>query len=147
MKLLAAICMCLALGLVATACGDDEDDSAGNGTATEQTTATETTDTAATDEDAAGRDGAGAGEQVEIDVVDIDYEPREATVPAGSTVTWTNTGDLPHTVTKDEGPGDDFDSGTLAPGDTYEQTFDTAGTIDYVCTIHANQRGTVVVEQ
>lgn len=146
MKLLAAICMCLALGLVATACGgDDEDDSAGNGATTEQTTATETTETDATetDEDTAGGDG----EQVEVDVVDTDYEPREVTVAAGSTITWTNTGDLPHTVTKTEGPGDEFDSGVLETGDTYEQTLDSAGTIDYVCTIHPNQRGTITVER
>ncbi len=147
MKLLAAICMCLALGLVATACGgDDEDDSAGDGATTEQTTATETTETE-TDATETDEDTAGGGQQAEVDIVDIDYEPQEITVPAGSTVTWTNTGNLPHTVTKEEGPGDDFDSGTLEPGDTYEQTFDSAGTIDYVCTIHPNQRGQITVER
>jgi len=30
--------------------------------------------------------------------------------------------------------------------DTFEQTFDAAGKVDYVCTIHPNQTGTVTVE-
>lgn len=143
MKWLAALCACLALGIVAVGCGGDDEDSAGDGATVEETVTTET-ETETTDTDTGDAD-AGA-EQVEVDVVDIDYEPREVTVPAGTTITWTNTGNLPHTVTKDSGPGDDFDSGTLQPGDTYEQTFDAAGTIEYYCTIHANQRGSVTVE-
>jgi plastocyanin len=140
-QLLAALCACLVLGLVAAGCGGDDDsgDSGDSGSAatTEQTTTTE--------KPAAGS-GATAGKQVEIEVVDIDYDPKSATVPAGATVKWTNTGDLPHTVTKDGGPGEDFDSGTLQPGDTFEQTFDAAGTIDYLCTIHSGQTGSLTVE-
>ncbi|MEX2414292.1 MAG: plastocyanin/azurin family copper-binding protein [Thermoleophilaceae bacterium] len=142
----AVMCAFLALGLVAVGCGGGGDD-AGGGAATEETTTTETTDTSPDGDRQEGADGEAGGDQAEVDIVDIDYDPREIAVPAGTTITWTNTGDLPHTVTKEEGPGDDFDSGTLNPGDTYEQAFDTAGTIDYVCTIHANQRGSVTVEQ
>lgn len=143
MRRLAALCACLALGIVAVGCGGDDEEATG-GAAVEETATTEATETAPGDERAGGADG--GAEQVEVDVVDIDYEPAEVTVPAGTTVTWTNTGNLPHTVTKDSGAGDDFDSGTLQPGDTYEQTFETAGTIEYYCTIHANQRGSLTVE-
>jgi plastocyanin len=139
-RLLIVLCACLALGLVATGCGGDDDDSGDGGGAAATTEQTATTETQPSD-------GAGAaGEQAAIDIVDIDYEPREETLAAGTTVTWTNTGELPHTVTKEDGPGDDFDSGTLDPGDTFEQTFDTPGEIAYHCTIHPQQTGSVTVE-
>jgi plastocyanin len=138
-QLLAVICAALALGLVATGCGGDDDDSSGDGGAatTEQTSTTE--------KQASGGGGA-AGKQVAVEIVDIDYDPKEATVPVGATVKWTNTGDLPHTVTKEDGPGPDFDSGTLQPGDTYEETFTTPGQIAYLCTIHSGQDGSLTVQ-
>ncbi len=134
-RLLALLIACLALTL--TACGgDDDDDDAGNGG-----TATPTTEQ--TDTGAAPPAG---GETVEVDIPSISFDPEEVTVQAGTTVTWTNSDDLPHTVTKESGPGADFDSGDLEPGATFEQTFDEPGTVDYVCTIHPGQAGTVVVE-
>jgi len=138
-QLLAAVLATLALSLVAVACGGDDDgDSAGDGggAATEQT---------ATTEKQASGGGAAAGEQVAVEIVDIDYEPKDATVGEGATVKWTNTGKLPHTVTKEDGPGPDFDSGTLQPGDTYEETFTTPGKIAYHCTIHSGQDGSLTV--
>ena len=89
--------------------------------------------------------GAASG-GVTIDMKDIKYVPAEATVPVGSTVTWTNSDAVAHTVTKESGPGEDFDSGTIAAGKTFEQTFEETGEIAYVCTIHPNQTGTLTVE-
>lgn len=146
-RVLVLFCAVLALGVVTVGCGDDDNsDSDGGAAATTEETAGDTTameDETATD-DAGGGDAGGGS--ASVDVVDIDYDPREITVEAGTTVTWTNTGDLPHTVTLEDGPGEDFDSGTLQNGETYEQTLDQPGTYEYICTIHANQRGTVVVE-
>jgi plastocyanin len=140
-QLLAAICACLALGLVAVGCGGDDDngdsDNGGAAATTEQTTTTE--------KQAAGG-GAAAGKPVAVEIVDIDFDPKDETVKKGVTVKWTNTGKLPHTVTKEEGPGADFDSGTLEPGDTYEETFTTPGKIAYHCTIHSGQDGSITVQ-
>lgn len=138
-QFLAAISACLVLGLVAVGCGDDDSDSGDSGSATtaEQTTTTE--------KQASGG-GAAAGKQVAVEIIDIDYDPKDETVPKGATVKWTNTGNLPHTVTKEEGPGPDFDSGTLQPGDTYEETFTTPGKIAYHCTIHSGQDGSITVQ-
>jgi len=140
--LLAAICACLVLGLVAVGCGGDDDssnnDSASSDTATEQTSAT-------TEKQASGG-GAATGKPVAVEIVDIDFDPQAATVKKGVTVKWTNTGKLPHTVTKEDGPGPDFDSGTLQPGDTYEETFTTPGEIAYHCTIHSGQDGSITVQ-
>jgi plastocyanin len=135
-KWLAPICACLILGLAAVACGSDDEDSGGSAATTETTTT----------EQSGGAGGPAAAKEVAIEVVDIDYDPQDATVAKGGTVTWTNTGDIPHTVTKSDGPGADFDSETLSPGDTFEQRFDTAGTIGYVCKIHPQQTGSITVE-
>jgi plastocyanin len=137
-QFLAASCAALVLGLVAVGCGGDDSSSDSDSAATtEQKTAT-------TEKQASG--GGAAGKRMAVEIVDIDFEPKDATVKKGVTVKWTNTGNLPHTVTKEEGPGEDFDSGTLQPGDTYEQTFTAPGKIAYHCTIHSGQDGTVTVQ-
>jgi plastocyanin len=139
-KLLVLLIACLALTVAA--CGDDDDDDGGgDGSAT---TTTEQTDTGAAPpaDDKAG----GGGKSTTIDIPSISFDPAEVTVKAGTKITWTNSDDLPHTVTKDGGPGPDFDSGNIDPGGEFEQTFDQKGTIDYVCTIHPGQAGTVTVE-
>lgn len=89
--------------------------------------------------------GGGGGAKA-VCMKDIEYLPPRVTVPAGATVVWTNADPVPHTVTKESGPGPEFDSQTVTAGQTYEQRFPVAGTIEYVCTIHPSQRGTVVVE-
>jgi plastocyanin len=61
----------------------------------------------------------------------------------GTTVTWTNDDGVNHTVTSDQGA---FDSGPLATGQTFSQTFNQAGTFTYHCTIHPSMQGTVVVQ-
>ena len=134
-KLLVLLTLCLALTLAACG-GDDDDDGGGSGggaATTEQT-------------DTGGPSGNDMEGMAEVDIPAISYEPAELTVKAGTTVMWTNSDDLPHTVTKESGAGPEFDSGNLAPGDTFEQTFDAKGKIDYVCTIHPGQAGSVTVE-
>jgi len=86
------------------------------------------------------------GNTVEVKMESIEYVPAKVTVPVGGTVKWTNTDSPPHTVTKEDGPGAEFDSGNMAPDDTFEQKFDEAGTVNYVCTIHPNQKGVLTVE-
>ena len=131
-KLLVLLIACLALTLAA--CGDDDDDDAGSPSA--PTTPTETT----------APPSAKNGGTATVDIPEIAFDPADITVKAGTTVTWTNSDDIPHTVTKDGGPGADFDSGDLDPGSEFEQTFEEKGTVDYVCTIHPGQAGTVTVE-
>jgi plastocyanin len=133
-KLLALLIACLALTVAA--CGDDDEDDGG---ATGGGTTTEQTDTGAPPADESGGSAT-------VAIPAISFEPSDVTVKPGTTVTWTNSDDLPHTVTKTGGPGPEFDSGNLEPGDTFKQTFEDAGTIDYVCTVHPGQEGTVTVE-
>lgn len=87
-----------------------------------------------------------SGKTVEVVMEDTKFDPMDVTVPAGGTIIWTNEDDFSHTVTKESGPGPEFDSGPIAGGETYEQTFDEPGTIAYLCTIHPGQTGTITVE-
>lgn len=83
---------------------------------------------------------------VEVGMEGNKYMPMDSRVAAGGTVKWVNT-DVPvHTVTKVDGPGEEFDSGEMEPGAEFEQSFPEAGTVNYVCDIHPFQKGTVTVE-
>ena len=68
------------------------------------------------------------------------YNPSPLSVPLGTNVTWTNNDNTAHTVTEGNPSGNTppngFDSGILAPGKTFTHTFDTAGTMQYYCTLH-----------
>ena len=66
------------------------------------------------------------------------------TVAAGTVVTWTNTDSIAHTSTSDSGV---WDSGTLAPGQSYSYTFSSPGTFPYHCAIHgaASMSGVIQV--
>jgi plastocyanin len=80
------------------------------------------------------------GDQVTID--GFAFEPGSLTVTAGTTVTWTNRDEEPHTVAASDGS---FHSPGMGTGGTFTHTFAAAGTFDYVCSIHPMMRGTVVV--
>jgi len=83
-----------------------------------------------------------AQENAAVSIVDFAFQPASVEIATGGTVTWTNTGQAPHTVTADDGS---FDSGTLSPGATFSQTFATAGTFTYHCNIHPQMTATVIV--
>jgi plastocyanin len=77
------------------------------------------------------------------------YVPPEITISAGTTVTWTNDDSTIHTVTEGTpggaGATPAFDSSIIAPGATWENTFDTAGEFDYYCSLHPFMTGKVIV--
>jgi plastocyanin len=89
---------------------------------------------------ATGSPAAAAGDQVTID--NFAFAPATLTVKAGSTVTWTNKDEEPHTVAAADGS---FHSPGMGTGATFSHTFPTAGKFDYVCSIHPMMHGTVVV--
>jgi LPXTG-motif cell wall-anchored protein len=77
-----------------------------------------------------------------VSIADFSFSPASITVSVGQMVTWVNTGPSDHTVTADD---TSFDSGTMADGDSFSHTFSSAGTFSYVCAIHDEMKGTVVV--
>jgi plastocyanin len=86
--------------------------------------------------------GSNASSEVAVTIVSRAYQPPALTIAAGQTVTWTNRGFTPHTVTA---AGGEFDSGRLNLGESFKVTFSTPGVFAYACTIHPSMKGTVTV--
>ena len=80
--------------------------------------------------------------RADVAIVDVAYQPGSILVQAGDTVTWTNTGSTPHTVTADDGS---VDSGPLAPRASFSQTFSATGLFTYHCAIHPQMTGAVTI--
>ena len=79
-------------------------------------------------------------------VCDNHFSPSTTTITAGSSVTWTWKGATGHNVTFTGGPVALGGSSTMTSG-TFTQTFNTAGTYTYECSIHSAQgmTGTITV--
>lgn len=80
----------------------------------------------------------------EVIIKDMTFTPATIKVTPGTTITWTNNDAVEHTVSSDLGL---FDSGPIAPGKTYSQTFTMTGTFPYHCLIHTLMTGTVTVKR
>ena len=133
-KLFALILACIALGLVAAGCGGDDDNgSSGSGG-----------DGASNSGESSGGAGATVG------MANVQFDPKDITVKAGETITFTNDESIPHDVHKTSGPGKDFssgDTGGMQEGDTFELKLDEPGKYGYVCNVHApGMAGTITVK-
>ena len=91
----------------------------------------------------AGTDNPASQSAPEILVANFKFAPATMTVKRGSTVTWTNGDDEPHTVFSDAGL---FRSAALDTHERFSYRFERPGTYHYRCTIHPQMIGTVVVE-
>ena len=69
--------------------------------------------------------------------------PQTVTVPVGTTVTWTNSDDIPHTAVSTDGV---FKSKVMDTDEKFSYTFTNAGTYSYYCSIHPKMTGKVVVQ-
>lgn len=85
---------------------------------------------------------AASGAELDITIEGFSYTGAE-TAAVGDTVSITNEDTIGHTWTEVDG---EFDSGTLAEGETFEFTFDEAGEFDYFCSVHPEMAGTITVE-
>jgi LPXTG-motif cell wall-anchored protein len=77
-----------------------------------------------------------------VTIEDFAFSPKSITVDVGDTVTWRNNDDVAHSATAEDGS---FDTGTFGNGRSRSETFDTAGTFQYICTPHPFMKGTVEV--
>jgi len=78
----------------------------------------------------------------EVKVDNFSFGPATLTVAVGTTVTWTNRDDIPHTIVSTEKV---FKSKVLDTDEKFSFTFDKAGTYPYFCSIHPKMTGSVVV--
>jgi len=88
-----------------------------------------------------GRPGA---PRLTIEIRDRAFEPSTINVAPGTTVTWVNYSNKPHTVTAADGK---WDSGEIDPDGTYSARFKEPGTYQYVCDLHKGMEGTIVVAE
>jgi plastocyanin len=71
------------------------------------------------------------------------FGPQTITVPVGTTVTWTNSDDIPHTAVSTDGV---FKSKVMDTDEHFSYTFTKAGTYPYYCSVHPKMTGKVVVQ-
>jgi plastocyanin len=82
-----------------------------------------------------------APKTVKID--NFTFNPERITVAPGTTVTWLNEGDIPHTIASSTKL---FKSKALDTDDSFSFTFTSPGTYAYFCSLHPHMKGTIVVE-
>lgn len=80
---------------------------------------------------------------VEVKIDNFSFGPKELRVPVGTTVTWTNRDDIPHTVVSNDGV---FKSKVLDTDEKFSFTFRSAGAYPYFCSIHPKMTGKVIVQ-
>ncbi len=92
-----------------------------------------------------GDDGNGGNDPGpnEVWIDEMAFGPFNLTVSVGSTVTWTNHDAVSHTVTSDA--LDQFDSGTMTNGETFQFTFTEVGQYLYHCALHPEMHGMITV--
>ncbi|HEX2914421.1 MAG TPA: cupredoxin family copper-binding protein [Chloroflexia bacterium] len=76
-----------------------------------------------------------AASTINIDISGFKFNPGEITIPAGTTVVWTNKDGAKHNVIADDRS---FESPTLEKGASYSHKFDSAGTVNYYCSFHGS---------
>jgi plastocyanin len=79
----------------------------------------------------------------EVKIDNFSFGPQTLTVRVGTTVTWTNGDDIPHTSVSTEGV---FKSKVMDTDEKFSYTFTKAGKYPYYCTIHPRMTGEVVVQ-
>jgi plastocyanin len=83
-----------------------------------------------------------ADDAVEVHIDNFVFQPAELTIKIGTTVTWTNRDDIPHTIVS----AGKFRSKTLDTDDKFSFTFTNAGDYKYFCSLHPHMTGMIKVE-
>ena len=82
---------------------------------------------------------------MEVKIDNFSFGPAALTVPVGTTVTWINRDDIPHTVVSTDDPKT-FKSKVLDTDEKFSFTFSKAGSYPYFCSIHPKMTGKVIVQ-
>ena len=80
---------------------------------------------------------------VEVKIDNFSFSPATLEIKAGTTVTWTNADDIPHTVVSNDKV---FKSKVLDTDQKFSFTFDKPGTYPYFCSLHPKMTAKVVVQ-
>jgi plastocyanin len=80
---------------------------------------------------------------VAVKIDNFVFGPQAITVHVGTTVTWTNSDDTPHTAVSTDGV---FKSKVMDTDEKFSYTLTKAGTYSYYCSVHPKMTGQVVVK-
>jgi plastocyanin len=86
--------------------------------------------------------GGAHAEETTVNIDNFTFEPKALTVKVGTTVTWKNRDDIPHTLVS----AGKFRSKTLDTDDSFSFTFTSAGDYGYFCSLHPHMTGMIKVE-
>lgn len=131
-------CVALAFG---AGCGGDDEDTGGGSAATQETPAPATTEAETQTETATS--GKSAEGDIEIKIKDFAFDPQDVTAKVGQKITWVNEDDAPHNAVAQN--GGDLKTSTFEKGGSDSYTLDEPGTIEYICTVHPQMKGTIEV--
>jgi len=84
-----------------------------------------------------------SGANAEVKIDNFSFGPETIKVSVGTTVTWINRDDIPHTVVSTDGV---FKSKVRDTDEKFSYTFTKAGTYPYYCSVHPKMTGKVVVQ-
>lgn len=84
---------------------------------------------------------ADAPASIRVSIAQFAFSPATLTVDPGTRVEWVNQDDVPHTATLN----DVFDTDIITGGGNGSHVFEASGTFEYVCALHPDMTGTVVV--
>lgn len=82
--------------------------------------------------------------RAEVKIDNFSFGPQKLKVAVGTTVTWVNRDDVPHTVVSDD--KSTFKSKALDTDEQFSFTFTKPGTYSYFCSVHPKMTGEVTVE-
>jgi plastocyanin len=84
-----------------------------------------------------------AAADAEVVIDNFTFSPTPLTVKVGTTVTWVNHDDIPHSIVC---PALKMKSHPLDTDEDFSYRFEQAGTYDYLCGLHPHMHGQVVVQ-
>ena len=84
-----------------------------------------------------------AAGKADVTIDNFAFSPEALTIAFGTTVTWTNRDDIPHSIVERKGL---FHSQAFDTNGSYSYTFEKAGIYDYVCGLHPHMKGQIIVK-
>jgi plastocyanin len=87
--------------------------------------------------------GIAQSEEVTIKIENFTFNPASLTIKPGTTVTWVNGDDIPHSVVENN---KSFKSPPLDSGQKFSMVFTTTGDVNYFCGFHNHMTGKITVQ-
>ena len=81
--------------------------------------------------------------KAKVTIDNFTFAPAALTISVGTTVTWENHDDIPHSLVEKNKL---FRSKALDTDESYAFTFTQAGTYDYFCGLHPHMVGKIIVK-